>query len=64
MVWVGYEIVISFTGWPRAAGPILGAVIGATVFCDPMGWIWPRDADPSRAATNGALNVEQASSAS
>ena len=41
-----YELLWSLTGVPRMVGPILGLIVAATVWLDPMHWFWP--ARPSR----------------
>jgi hypothetical protein len=55
MVWVGYEIVSSVAGLPRAIGPILAASAAMLVVVDPLHLFWPRhegssDVPLSRAA--------------
>ena len=36
-----YELLWSLTGVPRVIGPVIGMVICATVWIDPMQWFWP-----------------------
>jgi hypothetical protein len=39
--WFMYELLWSLTGVPRLAGPVIGLVVAATVWIDPMHWFWP-----------------------
>ena len=48
--WFMYELLWSITGVPRMAGPVIGLVVAATVWIDPMHWFWP--AGP-KGATSG-----------
>jgi hypothetical protein len=36
-----YELLWSLTGVPRMIGPVIGLMICATVWIDPMHWFWP-----------------------
>jgi hypothetical protein len=53
-----YELVWSLTGVPRVIGPVIGLMIGMTVWLDPLHWFWPapdrstaaRPASPLRAS--------------
>ena len=36
-----YELLWSLTGVPREIGPIIGVMIGLTVWIDPLHWFWP-----------------------
>jgi hypothetical protein len=43
-IWVGYEIVWSVTGVPRAIGPIVATAVAGFVGLDPHGLFWARSA--------------------
>jgi hypothetical protein len=51
-VWVGYEIVWSLTGVPRAFGPIIATAVSAFVGVDPAGLFWPRTAKAPRSVAS------------
>ena len=36
-----YELLWSLTGVPRMVGPVIGLVIAASVWVDPLHWFWP-----------------------
>ena len=45
-----YELLWSLTGVPRIAGPVIGLMIGVTVWIDPLHWFWPAAPDRSTGA--------------
>jgi hypothetical protein len=47
-IWVGFEVVWSLTGIPRAIGPIVATAVSAFVGVDPAGLFWPRTAKAGR----------------
>lgn len=47
--WFMYELLWSLTGVPRLAGPVIGLVVAATVWIDPMHWFWSAAPDRSNA---------------
>ena len=49
-----YELLWSLTGVPRIVGPVVGLMIGATVWMDPFHWFWL--AAPDRATTRPATS--------
>jgi hypothetical protein len=51
-IWVGYEIVWSMTGIPRAFGPIIATAVSAFVAVDPAGLFWPKVEKAPRSATS------------
>jgi hypothetical protein len=54
-----YELLWSLTGVPRVIGPVIGLMICATVWIDPMHWFWP--AASSRPTTSTASRLLQTS---
>jgi len=64
-VWTTYELVISFVGLPRVAGPVLGLIAALFWGLDPLGVIYARGSRPSRsdAARHAAADTTPASSA-
>jgi hypothetical protein len=52
-----YELLWSFTGVPRAAGPVIGLVVAATVWIDPMHWFWPAASNRSTAGMPATLQA-------
>ena len=51
-IWVGYEIVWSLTGIPRAFGPILASAVAGFVAVDPAGLFWPKVAKAPRSVNS------------
>ena len=50
--WVGFEILGSLTGIPRAIGPIVATAVSAFVGVDPAGLIWPKVAKAPRSVSS------------
>ena len=51
-IWVGFEVVWSLTGIPRAIGPIVATAVSAFVGVDPAGLFWPKLTKASRSVTS------------
>jgi len=56
-MWVGYEVLWSLTGVPRALGPVVAAAMSAFVTVDPGRHFWPRSVSSAGAATGRTSRV-------
>ena len=52
--WFMYELLWSLTGVPRMVGPVVGLVVAATVWIDPMHWFWPAHSSRPTANLSGS----------
>ena len=52
-----YELLWSLTGVPRMAGPVIGLMICAAVWIDPMHWFWSTAPKRATAARPSSLQV-------
>jgi len=52
-----YELLWSLTGVPRIAGPVIGLMIGVTVWIDPFHWFWSTPNGSTAARPSPALQA-------